>query len=278
MVSKKNIQDAKKLKEEIKKYPVIGILDMYKLPARQLFEIREKLRGLAKIRMFKKRVIERVLNETGFSGISELTKYLQGEPAVLFTKENPFKLAKIIESSKSTALAKEGDIAPKDIIVKAGPTSIPAGPAIGELQRAKIPVVVEGGKISVKEDTVIAKKGEVIDKLKADVLAKLGIEPMEIGLNLLAVWENGVVYPQDILFIPPEKYLENLKDAYTKAFNLSIAINYYTPSNIIFLLSKASSEAQNLGVNIHFHSPETIKTLLAKASSEAMALESRISL
>jgi len=278
MVSEKNIKAANELKEEMQKYPVIGVLDMYKLPARQLFEIREKLRGMAKIRMLKKNIIKRALKEMQLKNISELEKYIQGEPAILFSQENPFKLAKIIDSSKSSAFAKEGDVAPKDIVVRAGQTSLPAGPAIGELQKAGLPVMVEEGKIAVKQDTVIAREGDVIDKLKADALAKLGIEPMEIGLNLLAVWEQGVIYPKDILFIPAEKYLEDLKEAFGKAFNLSVAINYYTPENITFLLSKAHSEAKALEINAGVVSPENITFLLSKANTEAKSLENKLSL
>ena len=81
-----------------------------------------------------------------------------------------------------------------------------AGPAIGELQKAGIPASVEGGKIAVKKDTVVVRAGEKISKEVADALAKLGIEPMEIGLDLLAVLDGGTIYKKDILFIPKEKF------------------------------------------------------------------------
>ncbi len=272
MVSEKKKQTLKEVREDLKKYPVIGIIDMFKLPARQLFEIRNKLRQDATIKMVKKRIIKLALKDCGLKEIEELDKYVEGEPALLLSNTNPFKLSKTIAISKSNAFAKEGDIVPIDIVIKAGPTSLPAGPVIGELQRAKIPASVEGEKISITKDTTVAKEGDVIDKGLADVLAKLGVEPMEIGLNLTAAWENGHVYDKGLLFTPPEKYLNDLKTASTNAFNLAYNAMYYTKENLPFFLSKAHQEAFALAVQADIMTSETVKPLLAKANAQAEAL------
>jgi len=174
------------------------------------------------------------------------------------------------------AAAKPGDTAPHDIEIKAGPTSLPVGPAIGELQRLKIPAGVEGDKIVVRKDTVIVKEGEIIQKPIAEILTKLGIEPMEIGLNLVAVWEKGIIYLKDILNIPPSKYLEDLKLAHSRAFSLAFNINYYTPQNIPLFLSKAHKEALSLAETAGMVLPENVGGLLAKAKSQHDALEGRI--
>ncbi len=269
MVSEKKIQTVKDVKEQLKEYPVIGILDMFKLPGRQLHEIKEKLRNDAKIRMVKKRLIRLILRDSELKNISNLDKYVQGEPALIFSKINPFRLARVIEKSKSESPAKPGDIAPTDIIVKAGPTSLPPGPVIGELQRVKIPASVEGEKITIKQDTVVAKEGDVIDKGLADVLSKLGIRPMEIGLNLLAAWEDGLVYSKETLFVPEDEYINQIKRACSDAFNLSVNINYFTSVNIKILLSKAYNEARSLSESAGLVTPDTIGALLAKADAQA---------
>ncbi len=276
MVSEKKKQILKEVNEDLKKYPVIGIIDMFKLPARQLFEIKNKLRQDAVIRMVKKRIIKLALKDCGLKGIEKLDKYVEGEPAFLFSSTNPFKLSKIIAASKSKAFAKGGDIAPIDIVIKAGPTSLPPGPVIGELQRVKIPASVEGEKISVTKDTIVAKEGDVIDKGLADVLAKLGVEPMEIGLNLTAAWENGCVYDKSLLFTPPEKYLNDLKAASTNAFNLAYNAMYYTKENLPFFLSKAHQEAFALAVQADILTSDTVKPLLAKANAQAEALSGMV--
>jgi large subunit ribosomal protein L10 len=278
MVSEKKKQKAKEVKELIHKHKVIGILDMHKLPAKQLFELRRRLKSHARIMVVKKRVIKLALEESKLNAIEQLSDKMRWEPGLLFTNENPFRLAVMLDESKSTAAAKPGDIAPHDIEIKAGPTSLPVGPAIGELQRLKIPAGVEGDKIVVKKDTVIVKSGEVIQKPIAEVLAKLGIEPMEIGLNLLAVWENGIIFPKEILSIPPSKYLDDIKHAHSRAFNLAFKINYYTSQNIPLFLSKAHREALSLADNAGIVIPETITGLFAKAKAQHDVLEKEISL
>ena len=276
MVSEKKRQRAKEVKELIHSHKVVGILDMHKLPAKQLFELRRKLKSHARIMVVKKRVISLVLKESKLEGIGQLSERMRWEPGLLFTNENPFKLAVMLEESKSVAAAKPGDIAPHDIEIKAGPTSLPVGPAIGELQRLKIPAGVEGDKIVVKKDTIIVKSGEVIQKPIAEVLVKLGIEPMEIGLNLLAVWENGTIYGKDILSIPPGKYLDDIRHAHSRAFNLAFRINHYTNQNIPLFLSKAHREALSLADTAGIVTPETVPGLFAKAKTQHDVLEGKL--
>ena len=276
MVSEKKKQLLKEIEEEIEKYPVVGVLDLFKFPARQLQEIREKLRGKAKIKMVKKRIIKLALKEVKKEGLEELEKYVQGEAALLFSEIDPFKLGKIIEESKTFTKVKEGDVFPKDIVIPEGPTSLPPGPVIGELQKMKIPASIQENKIVVKKDTVVAKEGDTASKELADILNKLGIEPIELKLNLLAVWNNGIIFTKDVLFIPKEEYINKLELAHVQAFNLSLNIGYYTKETIPILISKAYMEALNLASSADIVTKDTIKILLQKAYSQANILKTKI--
>ncbi len=273
MVSDKKIQMVNELKKEARSYPVIGLLDMHKLPARQLYQIRNKLRGQATIKMMKKIVIERAFDN---SELEEMSRYIQGQPALLFSHTNPFKLAGIILKSKSSAPAKAGDTAPGDIVVKAGATSLPPGPVIGELQRAKIPATIEGDKISIKADTLVARKGETIQKNIADILGKLGVEPIEIGLTLVAAWDSGTIYTKGILFVPQEAYVGNIKEAYAAAFSLSVSIGYPTKENMAALLSRAHASAAALAENTGIITKDTVTPLIARAYGTAKHLKDKL--
>jgi len=277
MVSEKKKKDLQEVKAQIKEYPVIGIIDMHKLPGRQLHEIRDKLRGEATIRMVKKRLITMALAESGASKIKGLSEFVGGEPALIFSRTDPFKLARKIEKSKSKAQAKPGDISPEDILIKAGPTTLPPGPVIGELQKVKLPAGVQGDKISIMKDTVIVKEGEEISADVASVLAKLGIEPMEIGLNVVAAWESGTIYPADVMFVPLEVYEDQVMEAISRGFNLAFNINLPTPETIPFLFAKASQEAASLAVSADIITPDTVGSVLAKASRQAGALGGMVS-
>ncbi len=267
MVSKQNIASLTKATEQVNKYSVVGILDMHKMPAGQLFAIRNKLRGKATITMYRKRVLERALAASKHKDVARLTQRIQGEPALLLSNENPFKLARVIATAKSPAKAKAGDIAPYEIIIHAGPTPLPPGPAIGDLQKLKLPVGVEGDKIAVKADTVVAKKGDVISRQLADVLGKLNITPMEVSLNLVAAWENGIIYNSDVMFVPQEEYMNRVLFAGTAAFNLSVFIGYPTSQNIRALIGKANRQAKALSVEAGIPTKDTIGALLAKGQA-----------
>jgi len=276
MVSEKKKEGVKELEAEMKKYPVIGLLDMFKLPSRQLQEMRDKLKGKAKIKMVRKSMMKRAMENVEKKGVKELEMKIQNQPALLFSNADPFELARVIKSSKSFGAAKEGDVAPKDIVVKAGKTSLRAGPVIGELQRIKIQAGVEGENIVIKKDAVVAKSGEIIEKNVADVLMKLGVEPIEISLNLLAVWDQGIVYPKDILFVPLEEYERDVRIAYHNAFGLSLSIGFLTKDTLPLLISRAWKEAMSLAGEAGLVTKETVGGLLAKAQSQMLALKEKI--
>lgn len=276
MVSEKKIKTAEEIKSKIEKYSVIGLLDMFNLPAKQLQEIRNKMRGKAIIKMAKKRILKLVFKKCKKAGIKDLNKYFGIMPAVLFSNENPFKLARIIEESKTPTFAKPGDIAINDIVVRAGPTDLPPGPIIGELQKVNIPTSVQDGKIAIAKDTIVAKKGEKISEELANILVKLNVKPMEIGLNLLVVWENGIIYTKDTLFKPLESYINEIKKAIIYAFNITTNIEFFTKENIHIFLSKAQNNAISLALNLDIPTKETINNLLLKAYNQSLAIQSKV--
>jgi large subunit ribosomal protein L10 len=242
MVSEKKIQTVKEVKELIKKYPVVGVLDMHKTGGRQLHEIRESLRGKAVIKTVKKNLIKIIFKDAGI----DMESCIRNEPALLLSAESPFRVARLIDANKSVGSAKPGDVAKKDIVIKPGPTPLGPGPAIGELQKVGLIVGVEGGKIAVKREKVVAKAGDVITPEVASVLGKLNIQPMEISLNLVAAWEKGMVYKKDVLFVPMEEYIGNIKAAYRNALSLSLKTGFYTKENIKMFVGKAWREMKAL--------------------------------
>lgn len=277
MVSESKKKEVVEIKELVEKYPVIGILDLYKMPSRQLQSIKKSLRGNALIRMCKKRLIARALkNIKNKKNVEKLNELKAREPALIFSEMDPFKLFKMLKKSKSRGYAKANDIASDDIIIPAGPTSLMAGPAIGELQRVKIPAMVKEGKIHVREDTIVVKKDEVISPQLANVLKKLDIQPMEIGINLLGVWENEVIYGKDVLDVDEEEYMKNMKNAHTYALNLCVNICYPNDESIKMLIQKAWQDGKNLGINTKIFDRGIVEDLVNKVNVQAKILKEKL--
>lgn len=244
MVREEKIRQVDEIKKRISEYSTIGIIDMHKLPSRQIQEIKKKLRGKAEMKMTKKSVLLHAIKGSDKKGLQMIEEIIPKQPAVIFTDLEPLKFYAMVERMKSFASAKEGDVAPDDIIVHAGPTNLLAGPAISEFTKVGIPVGVEEGKIAVKRDTVVAKKGASISKQLAGILRKLNIEPILVGLNIVAIYSNGEIFKKNVLALVGDFFISRLKEAYNQALNLSVYISYPTKENIWYLLSKAVVQAK----------------------------------
>ena len=159
------------IKKNAKQYKLIGLVDMYGIPAQQVQQIRRNLRGKAVIKVTRNTLIKHAFEEIG-GETKNLSKYISGHSAIIFTNDNPFKLFKQLEKTKTKMAAKPGEKAPEDIVIASGPTSFKPGPIVGELQQAGIPAAIEGGKVKIRETKTVVKAGGVISAKLAAVLVK----------------------------------------------------------------------------------------------------------
>ncbi|MFH1589050.1 MAG: 50S ribosomal protein L10 [archaeon] len=275
-VAKYKKESVKEFTRLLDEYPIIGVVNMKNLPTKQLQKMRENLRGKVELRMTKKRLIKLAIENSTKPDIGKLKDHLKGMPALLFTKENPFSLFSTLKKNKSKAPIGAGQTAPNDIIVPAGKTSFSPGPVIGELGAYKIMTGIEDGKIAIKKDCVVAKEGDIVNAKLAGLLTRLGIEPMEIGLNLVAVYENKEIMTKDVLDIDEDAYRKNFETAAAMAFNLAINAGYPTTETIRLLIQIAASESRALTKEADILTDETVGTLLAKAESQADSLNSKL--
>lgn len=255
---------------------VVGIVDLHGIPAAQMISMRAGLRGKAHVNMTRNTLMDLAITEAAKQkpGLEQLRPIIDGQCAIVTSDINPFKLFRQMEGTKTPAPAKTGDIAPEDIMVKAGDTPFKPGPIIGELQKAGIPAAIEAGKIIIKKDKVLVPKGEPVPDEVAKVLAKLEILPMIVGMDLRAVFEDGVIYGKDVLNVPADYYTNMIGLAARNALGLSLSIAYVTPQTVTPLISKAYREAMALSVASVFPTKDSIGAILAKADAQMMTLAS----
>jgi large subunit ribosomal protein L10 len=268
---KKIVAEFKKLSED---YPIIAAVNMEGLPTPQLQAMRAQLRSRSIVlKMTKKRILKVALETSGKKDLDKMVPFLVGHPALLFTKENPFKLFKSLEKNKSSAPAKGGQIAPKDIIVPAGPTGFAPGPIIGELGQIGIKAGIDAGKVIIKVDSVVVKEGQVIKPNVAAILTRLKIEPMEIGLDLVAAYENGEIFTKQLLRIDEKEYIQNITKAHTWAFNLAVDAGVYNKTTIEYMVTKADKNAKAVAISENILAKEVVGEILAKAERQGNALK-----
>ncbi|MEM7820756.1 MAG: 50S ribosomal protein L10 [Candidatus Aenigmatarchaeota archaeon] len=269
--AKLNAVDA--LARELQTVPVIGVLNMFKLPTVALQKIKRELAGKATIKFAKKSTLTFALQK---AKKEELLQYFPQHPALILTDMNPFKLYKFLQANKSPRAAKAGEIAPKDIEVKAGPTDLMPGPAISTLTKVGIPAKVEGGKIAVMKDKVICKAGETISPDMVAAFQLLKMQPMEIGLDLVSVAEGGLIYTRDVLAVDEAKLMADIALAASHAINLSVNIGWPTKQTMPLMIIKAFKNAKAVGVEAKVLEKGIIDDLLAKAKLQAELFNAQI--
>ena len=265
------------LQDIIKNSKTVALVAINGIPAPQMYKMRDSLRSKARLRVAKNKLIKLALDfsKEDKEGVEGLEDYIEHQQlAIVGTDMNAFSFFKEMERSKTKAPARGGEIAPEDIVVKAGPTSFKPGPIVGEFGKVGIPAAIEGGKIVIKKDKTVVKAGEKIPRDLAQMLAKLEIFPITVGLDVIAAYEEGTVFDKTVLAVDEEAYMNNLAVASSSAFNLAMYIGYVSDMTIEPLIAKAASEALNLAVNAAIPTSESIEALIARAQREMMALAS----
>ena len=272
-------EEVNELKGIIGQYDVVGIVDLMNIPAKQLQEMRNNLKNDAVIRMAKKNLIDLALEDCNAdkTNVVDLSEHMDGQVAIIATEMNPFKLYKILEKSKTSAPAKAGAIAPDDIVVPEGDTGLTNLAFMGELGQVGIPARPQDGKIFIQKETVVVNAGEEVSKQMAATLARLDINPMEVGMDLKAVYEEGSIYTSDVLAIDEEQTLADVQNAFKNAFNLSVNAAIPTSETTSTIITLAYTRAVNVGVEAAIMTSETSEPIIGLAQAKMLALASEVS-
>lgn len=262
------------LQELPNRYDVIAISKMSKVRATQLMTIRKKFRTTMKIKVIKNRVAQRSFEKTNNrQGLSDLSKELEGQCALLFTNISPFKLNLLFDKNKVFMPAKGGDFATKDILIPAGNTGIPPGPVLSEFKEANVPTKIDQGSIWVSKDTVVVRSGSIISQKLASLMSKLNIKPVEAGISVSIAIANGLLLRENDLKINLDEYGKELAISFQQAISLAMEAAYPIPETIRGLVLKTHQNAMSLAIQSGYVSSDTIVSLLSRASNDGQILE-----
>lgn len=259
----------------IDKYAVIGVADLENFPADLFQKLRKQLHGRVEFTVSKQRVIKKAFEQSKLKE-SGLLDSIKGSCAIIATNLNPFELYSILKKNSGKIGAKPGIIAPFDIVVPAGDTGLPPGPALSDLKQAGLPVRVQGATIFIPEDTVVAKKGEIIKPVVASTLSKLDIKPIKVMLSLVCAYESGQLFKAEVLDIDIEQQFAKFCAAHKNALAIALEIAYCAKETMPLLLQKAHKNALAVALEGGFPEKEVLPMLLQKAEMQANALKSKI--
>lgn len=268
------IKTVKELSDLIKSKKTVLIASIKNIPGSQFQEIVKKLRGKAIVKVPKKNLVFRAIEDSKNSEIKKLEEKIDDSFAILFSDLDAFELAGNLLKYKSPSKAKPGQEAPTDIEVEAGPTELVPGPAISELGAVGLQVQVENGKLSIKEPKVIVKAGEKIKQNVADIMSKLDIKPFSIGFTPLCAFDNEEKKFYAEIKIDKEGTLNDLKYAFGKALPFAVSIGYLSKDTIGLMLQKAEAQAKKIN-RIFTGEPEGITETLTENIEETPKEETK---
>ena len=236
---------------------VLGIVDIGGVPAKNMLSMRDDLRDGLSITMAKKTLMRLAWEKTG-RPMEDLESLLEGavQPAIVHTNSmNAFQLYSELEKTKQGRAAKEGEVAPMDIVVEAGPTEFGPGPIVG---------------------TTVVNKGDPISADLGIMLSKLDINPIEIGIILTGAIEDGFLFEADSLDLDTDGFRTDIITATSGAFNLACNIRWFSSQTMPTLLAKASGEATSVAVEAGITNDVTIPLFISRANARALALAGQL--
>jgi large subunit ribosomal protein L10 len=256
----------------LREYPTVAVFSLTAVRANTVHEMRKKLRGVAVIKVLKKRIFIKACREAGRPELEKLVEGLSGPMGFIFGNISAFKLALLLEKSRVPMFAKAGEKADFDVWVPETNTGLPPGPILSDFGKLKIPTRIEGGQVWIAKDTLVAKKGDEISQLLASLLTKLGIKAVLRGLSIVRAYEDGVILTGTDLIIDLEATKRLVEESMSTALALALALSYVTPETLPLLLAKAKREAEALAAGTGFITAETLPLLFAKALAESNTL------
>lgn len=276
-VLQQKAREIEELGNTFQQYKVVALASLKKVRAPQLQQLRKKLEKDAFLRVIKNTLIKRAIAQVkDRPNLEIIGEHLTGSTIYLFTNLNPFKLVILLQKSKVITTAKTGDIAAFDVVIPAGNTGQPPGPIISQLGAVGLKTRIESGSVYISKDTLVAREGETISERLAAVLSKLGIKPVEAGLSLKAVYDNGIIITEEQLELDLNETRKAIEEAHKFAYYLAMNSAYPTAETINPLLQKAHQDAYNLSLNKNIFTRDTIVDILRKAQMQTLSLMNRL--
>ncbi len=253
MISKKQIPQWKLdeinyLVDLFKKYKNVVVIEMAHINDRQIQETRKLLRGKAVIRMSKKnlqiRAVEQYKKDAKKSNLDYLADNIPGQSGLVFTNLDIFELKSVFDENEWMVAARPDEITSVDIWVRAGDTSLPTGQVISELNMTlRLPTRIQNDTIWIREDTRTHRAGEIVDVKQAAVLKKLGIKPIESLIKIHYAWADGEIIAEDVLYMDMGQFQRDIASAYNAALVILFEMPFFAEDMLDEYLKRGAINA-----------------------------------
>jgi len=237
-----------------------------------MHEIRQSLRGTGVVLMGKNTMVRRAIR--GFIGefpeYERLLPFVRGNVGFVFTNGDLKEVRDKILSNKVAAPARAGAVAPCDVYVPAGNTGMEPGKT-SFFQALGVPTKIARGTIEITTDLKLVDAGNKVGASEATLLNMLNISPFTYGMGISQVYDQGQVFPPNILDIGDKQLLDALAGAINIIATISLALRYPTLPSVIHSLVNSYKNAISVALCTEYSFPEIEELKDRIANPEAYA-------
>ncbi|KAJ1610177.1 ribosomal protein PO like protein [Cryptosporidium canis] len=266
----KKKQYFERLSEYATSYPRILVANADHVGSKQMADIRLALRGKAAVLMGKNTMIRTALKQMLGSQpeLEKLIELVRLNVGLIFCIDEPSEVRKIIEEYRVPAPARQGVIAPCNVIVPAGATGLDPSQT-SFFQALGIATKIVKGQVEIQSDVNLIDEGKKVTASQAVLLQKLNIKPFSYGLKVNNIYDHGNVYSSSVLDITSEDLISRVAEAtkYIAAFSKETAIPTQPSARDGIISAFRNCAALGLDADFDFPEMQAIKDALANPSA-----------
>ena len=181
---------------------------------------------------------ERKANYVYRAHLNIVKDQLVGNTGLIFTNGDLSAIKDILDTHVRAAPAKVGALAPKDVIVPAGPTGMDPKQT-SFFQALNIQTKIVKAQIEIVNPVTVIVADDKITASQAALLDKLKICPFEYKMNIRSFLENGKLFDAKVLSITSDDILASFTQSANNLTCISLASGYVVASAIPHMVINA---------------------------------------
>lgn len=257
-----------------RKYKKIFVVTVDNVGSSQMHQIRASVRSSAVILMGKNTMVKKAMRDLldEMPEIESLMSLIKGNVGLVFTDGDLKTVRDTIMSNKVGAPAKVGAYIQCDVVIPAGSTGI-SPDKTSFFQALGISTKVVKGAIEMLNDTTLLKEGGRVGASEAELLTMLNIMPFAYGCVVENVYDNGAIFPPEMLDITDESILKSYSNGLNNVAAISLALGFPTLASVPHSLINGFKRllAVPLATDYSFPAADRLKEALANPSAFAAA-------
>jgi large subunit ribosomal protein LP0 len=246
-------------------YSKVLFVTLDNVQSQQVNQVRRDLRGIGELLVGKKTLQKRIITNRADTSASDLNKTLKKKlvdegiltlnRAMLFTNADVSKVVEVLERYRVQAPARVGAIAPVEVVIPAGNTGLE--PTMTNFfQALNIATKISKGTVEIMSDKKVLSVGDKVDNSTAALLAKLKISPFFYQMDIVCLWDRGVVFTKEDLKVTDESIEKALLQGITNITAMSLGAGIPTEASFPHMVTDAFKNLLAVSVETNFEFDE----------------------